>query len=104
MVAGGVERRTRRFHRASRTAILGDLIQRFPDMTGWKGVLMRMSGLVGEPGGTPLDWRSTFLRRRPARAARERVLQWNPLRLLVAHGRCAQSGAREIIAGALRWI
>jgi hypothetical protein len=32
------------------------------------------------------------------------VLQWNPLRLLVAHGRCAQSGAREIIAGALRWI
>jgi hypothetical protein len=92
------------FHRASRTAIFGDLIQRFPEMSGWKGMLMRMSGLIGEPGGTPLDWRSTFLRRRATRAARDRVLRWDAVRLLIAHGACAHSGAREIIAQALSWI
>jgi hypothetical protein len=94
------------FHRPSSTAIFGDLIQRFPEssLTGWKRTVMRLSGLVGQRGGTPIDWRSSFLRRAPARAARERVLQWNPTRLLIAHGECAQSVAREIITDALSWM
>jgi uncharacterized protein DUF4336 len=94
------------FHRASRTAIIGDLIQRFSDkdLSGWKKVVMRFSGLVGERGSTPIDWRSSFLRHGPARAALQRVLEWNPERLLIAHGSCAQNGATEIIAAALRWI
>jgi hypothetical protein len=94
------------FHRASRTAIFGDLIQRFPaaKVSGWKGMLMRLDGLVGENGSTPREWRASFLRRGRARAARERVLGWQPERLLIAHGECAQSGAAEIIARALRWI
>ncbi|MBS0437879.1 MAG: DUF4336 domain-containing protein [Proteobacteria bacterium] len=94
------------FHRASRTAIIGDLIQRFPEtsISGWKGMVMKLAGLVGERGGTPFDWRSSFLRHAPARAALEKVLGWNPERLLIAHGLCAQSGAREIIASALHWI
>jgi hypothetical protein len=94
------------FHRESRTAIFGDLIQRFPESAakGWKGALMRVSGLVGEHGGTPSDWRATFLRRSPARAARATVLGWNPERLLIAHGECAHTGAAGIIAAALAWI
>jgi hypothetical protein len=94
------------FHRASGTAIFGDLIQRFPESTasGWKGMLMRLDGLVGRRGSTPREWRASFLRRGPARAARDRVLGWNPVRLLIAHGECAHSGAAEIVAGALSWI
>ena len=94
------------FHRASGTAIFGDLIQRFPEsfVGGWKRALLRWSGLLGDRGGTPIDWRATFLDRREARAARERVLAWNPTRLLIAHGICAQSGAAAIIADALRWM
>ena len=94
------------FHRDSRTAIVGDLIQRFPasSVSGWKGAVMRWCGLVGERGGTPPDWRASFLRRGPARDARRKVLDWNPQRLLIAHGMCAQSGATQIIAAALRWI
>jgi hypothetical protein len=94
------------FHRESRTAIFGDLIQRFPASAanGWKGALMRLSGLVGGHGGTPSDWRATFLRRSPARAARDTVLDWNPERLLIAHGECAQTNAAGIIAAALAWI
>jgi hypothetical protein len=94
------------FHRASRTAIFGDLIQRFPETTatGWKGLMMRIDGLVGPQGSTPRDWRLSFLSRNAAREARRTVLAWKPERLLIAHGECAASGASEIIAAALRWI
>lgn len=94
------------FHRQSRTAIICDLIQRFPEATakGWKGLLMRLDSLVGENGSTPREWRATFVRRSKARAAREKVLTWDPQRLLIAHGNCAQTGASPIIENALSWI
>jgi hypothetical protein len=43
------------FHRTSRTAIIGDLIQRHSasKMSDWKGMVMRLDGLVGEDGSTP---------------------------------------------------
>jgi len=94
------------FHRASRTAIFGDLIQRFPSSAakGWKGILMRLAGLVGEHGSTPPDWQASFIRRKRARIARNAVLAWNPERLLIAHGECVQTGAAAVIAAALAWI
>jgi len=94
------------FHRASRTVIVCDLIQRHSEatMTGWKGMLMRLDSLVGEHGSTPREWRASFLRRGKARAAREKVLGWKPERLLIAHGECAQTGATTIIDKALSWI
>jgi hypothetical protein len=94
------------FHRPSQTAIICDLIQRHPESTmlGWKGLLMRCDGLVGDHGSTPREWRASFLRRGPARTARDRVLGWNAERLLIAHGECAQTGATSIIAAALSWI
>lgn len=71
------------FHRASRTAIFGDPIQRFPERTanGWRGLLMRLDGLVGPHGSTPREWRLSFLSRTAARAARRTVLAWKPERL-----------------------
>ena len=94
------------FHRASRTALFGDLIQRFPegDAKGWKGLVMRLDGLVGQQGSTPRDWRLSFLSRDRARAARGTVLGWKPERLVIAHGECATAGATKIIAAALNWI
>jgi len=94
------------FHRPSRTAIFGDLIQRHDAAAsrGWKGLLMRLDGLVGAQGSTPREWRASFLRRGPARAARARVLAWEPERLLIAHGACAEQGAAAIIARALAWL
>ncbi len=94
------------FHRTSQTAIICDLIQRHPEsaMTGWKGLLMRLDGLVGEQGSTPREWRASFLRRRPTRAARDKLLGWKPERLLIAHGQCVQTDAAPVIAKALDWI
>ncbi|HWG68425.1 MAG TPA: DUF4336 domain-containing protein [Steroidobacteraceae bacterium] len=94
------------FHRASSTAIFGDLIQRFPEKTaqGFKGLMMRMGGILGPMGSTPRDWRLSFLSRAAARAARREVLAWKPQQLLIAHGECAAAGATDIIANALSWI
>jgi hypothetical protein len=94
------------FHRPSRTAIFGDLIQRFPEEAakGWKGLVMRLDGLVGQQGSTPRDWRLSFVSRGQARAARRTVLEWKPQRLVIAHGECATTGATDIIAAALSWI
>ncbi|MGD8339941.1 MAG: hypothetical protein PVH89_04115, partial [Gammaproteobacteria bacterium] len=94
------------FHRPSRTALFCDLIQRHPQsaMTGWKGMLMKLDGLVGREGSTPREWRATFLSRKRTRAARDKALSWKAERLLIAHGECADSGASEIIRHALSWI
>lgn len=94
------------FHRPSRTAIIGDLVQRHDpaNFRGVKGMLMRLDGLVGERGSTPREWRASFLRRAPARNARARLLAWKPDRLLIAHGDNAQEGATEILARALSWM
>jgi hypothetical protein len=94
------------FHHDSGTAIFGDMIQRLPEATatGWKGMIMRLGGVVGRRGSTPRDWRLSFLSRKAARAARRTVLDWRPQRLLIAHGECAVDDAAETIATALSWI
>ena len=63
-----------------------------------------LDGLVGERGSTPREWRLSFLKRRAAREARDKVLAWNPRRLVIAHGHCASEGAPEIIERALAWL
>ena len=94
------------FHRASRTAMICDLIQRFPPqyLKGLKGLLMRLDALAGERGSTPRDWRASFLHRKPARAARQKLLDWKPEQLLIAHGECERANAAKIIGEALSWI
>jgi hypothetical protein len=94
------------FHYGSRTVLIADLIQRFSDVniSGWKRMLLRVGGVLGEGGGTPRDWRASFLRHHAAHFALQKVLGWNPERLLIAHGSCAQTGARKIIAAALHWM
>jgi hypothetical protein len=93
-------------HRASRTALVGDLVQRHDPahQSGWRGALMRLDGLVGEAGSTPREWRASFLRRRQARAARAKLLGWRPERLLIAHGACARQDATAILERALAWL
>lgn len=94
------------FHRPSRTVIIGDLVQRHPEskMKGWKGMLMRLDGLVGEHGSAPREWRVSFVRRAAARKARDKVLSWKAERLVIAHGANAPGNATAILSGALSWI
>lgn len=94
------------FHRASSTLLACDLVQRFElqGLSAWQRLVLRLDGLVGEHGSTPREWRLSFLRRAPARAARDRALLWNPERLVVAHGMCAEHEGRAVCERALSWM
>lgn len=96
------------FHKCSKTVIFCDLIQRFPESRGWKGWLMTADGLVGERGSTPKEWRFLFWwtgKLDAARLSLEKVLyEWQPERLIIAHGHCASSNATQIIDHCLTWI
>lgn len=94
------------FHRPSSTALFCDLVQRIDParIPGWKRWVMRLDGLLGEHGSAPREWRASFLRRAPARAARAQVLAWKPQRLIIAHGACAEEDATAILSRALAWI
>ncbi|KAL7546568.1 hypothetical protein ACHAWF_009902 [Thalassiosira exigua] len=96
------------FHKPSKTAIICDLIQRHPeaDMTGIKGFMMKLDGLVGKNGSTPRDWRFTFwpFGKAEVQKSRDSILNWNADRLIIAHGECAESNASEVIRKALYWI
>ena len=94
------------FHRASGTAIVGDLIQSFPRdwFHGWRGVLARWGGIVAPSVGPPSDWRSSFLNRRAARAALARILAWPIERVLIAHGTPATSDGAAFIRRGFAWL
>lgn len=96
------------YHKSSKTAIVCDLIQRHEEehMTGIKGLLMKLDGIVGYNGSTPRDWRLTYypFGKKNARVAKDAIISWNAEMLVVAHGECASSGASELIKKALYWI
>jgi hypothetical protein len=94
------------FHHGSRTAIVGDLIQRFDPATlrGWRLRIMALDGLVGVDGSTPREWRLSFWNRAAARRARQKILDWNPERVIVAHGEWVRENGREVLERALAWM
>jgi len=94
------------FHRASRTAILADLIENFEParVKSWFLRLLMRIGQVTDPhGSTPTDMRATFRDKARLRAAVTRMLEWPAERVILAHGRCySRDGAREL-ARAFAW-
>ena len=96
------------FHRPSRTLVLTDLIENFePDKVtcGWLKPMLKIGG-VADPNGTmPRDLRLTFLaQRKELRTAVQKMIDWNPERLLLAHGRWYAEGAVGELNRAFRWI
>jgi hypothetical protein len=97
------------FHRPSNTAIIADLIQTFSDSFlekhwGRWGFLARLDGITERQAGAPRDWRSSFIDRRPARRARDKVLSWDCQRVVLAHGELPRSNGRDFLKRSLSWI
>lgn len=95
------------FHRPSRTLVLVDLIENFElgrvqsRPLRW---LLRLGGAADPDGKAPLDLRLTFLRqRRTVRAAVQRMIDWQPERILIAHGRWYEGNAVAELRRAFRW-
>ncbi|HKJ95230.1 MAG TPA: DUF4336 domain-containing protein [Gammaproteobacteria bacterium] len=98
------------FHRASRTAILADLSENFSDAflrehwAPWKRRIARLWKIVEPWGYAPLEIRATTLRRRAARAAVERMLAWDPERVIMAHGEWIEGDGRGYLEKAFGWL
>ena len=96
------------FHKATKTAIICDFIQRHPESEamGWKGMLMKFDGLTGERGSTPREWRFSFwpFGKKELRKARDEIYAWKAEKLIIGHGECVESGAAQVIERSLSWI
>jgi hypothetical protein len=94
------------FHRASRTVLFADLIEnlRRDWFTGWRRFVARLDGIVAPNPGAPREWRASFLDRRAARAALDRVLAWPIERVLIAHGEPASANGAAFARRGFAWL
>ncbi|MGY8664537.1 DUF4336 domain-containing protein [Bradyrhizobium sp. UFLA05-109] len=98
------------FHIPSRTAILADLSENFSSKwlsehwRPWQRPLARLSKIVEDKGYAPLDWRLTFIRGKTLRQAKAKILSWEPLKVIMAHGEWQSEGGREFLNRAFGWI
>jgi hypothetical protein len=90
------------FHRASKTALICDLIQHLPPGKGLRGWLSKRRGVV-EQATTPLDYRATFTHRKAIRNAVKHILAWNAERVIIAHGEPVEHAAGAFLQSALAW-
>lgn len=96
------------FHRPSRTLVLTDLIENFEAdrlPSAWMAWLTRVGGVRHPDGQMPRDMRLTFWTRHDElRRAVQTMLDWQPERVLLAHGRWyPRDGAAEL-RRAFRWL
>lgn len=99
------------FHKASRTAVFGDLVQAFHEhylQTKWKPwqrCVARLLGITLQAGAHgPLDLRLSFLARNSARKARAKVLNWQAEDAVRAHGQWQQRDGSMFLARSLSWL
>ncbi len=97
-------------HRASSTAILADLSENFDEAflhahwSWWQRPIARLWKITVGHGYAPLEWRLSFTDRRQARRALDRMLAWNPRRVIMAHGQWQDDNGRAYLERAFAWL
>jgi Domain of unknown function (DUF4336) len=94
------------FHRSTHTVILDDLIQRNPPAQGnaLAEAILKLEGAQDPDGVVGLDMKMTFLNRSLARQSLRQLLSWDFDKLIIAHGACFESDAKDYIKRAFRWL
>jgi hypothetical protein len=94
------------FHRASGTVLFADLVQKFPPswFKGWRGAVAHLDGIVAPNPGPAREWRASFMHRRAANAALERILAWPIQRVLIAHGESSNADGDAFVRHAFGWL
>lgn len=95
------------FHRASRTLILTDLVENFEPqkLSGVTRLITRLAAVTAPHGGMAKDMRMTFIGRKPElRKAIERMIEWDPLRIIISHGRWFERDGAEELRRAFGWL
>ncbi|MHB0952069.1 MAG: DUF4336 domain-containing protein [Allorhizobium sp.] len=96
------------FHRATRTLILTDAIENFEPRkiaSFWMRWLTRLGGVQDPDGQMPRDMRVTFRKNRSQlKGAVETMINWDPERVLLAHGRWYDRNGVNELRRAFRWV
>lgn len=95
------------FHRASRTALLADLVQNFErrKVPVLMRPIVRLLGVMAPGGSAPLDLRAVIaLRRSDAAQAVRALLAMQPERVIFAHGRWFDRDGTAALRQATRWL
>jgi hypothetical protein len=105
-IAGSYMTEVEFFHRASRTLVLTDLIENFepdklPLLSRW---LTKLGGAQHPDGQMPRDMRFTYKNKAMLKAAVETMIRWDPVRIILAHGRCYDKGGAAELRRAFRWL
>lgn len=96
------------FHKKSQTLILTDLIENFePEKTeSWfYKFLYKLGGIAAPDGQTPRDMRATFIgNKKKARESLDRILAWEPEKIIIAHGLWYKKDGVKELKRAFRWL
>jgi hypothetical protein len=95
------------FHRSSRTLILTDLIENFErsKLSLAMRWVTRLGAAQDPDGQMPRDMRISFSKHQDAlRAAVRQMIEWNPERIILAHGRWYERDAVQELRRAFRWL
>jgi len=107
-IAGSFMTEIALFHRPTRTLVLADLIENFESHKVGSFVmraLTRLGGVAAPDGQTPRDLRATFAQQRPQlKAAVEKMIAWNPERVIIAHGRWFEADGASELQRAFHWL
>lgn len=94
------------FHRASGTLLFTDLLQQIASdrLSGWRKIVAKLDLMMGAEPSVPRKFRLTFIGRRKARAALERILGWPIEKVLMAHGTPVERDAPAFLRRAFGWL
>jgi hypothetical protein len=107
---GGVMDEVWFFHKASKTVLVCDMIQRQTGeiYSGWQRWIMKADGMSGPFGSTPKEWRFAFwaygLLPKTRKTLNKVLNEWQPEKMIIAHGMNAEQGAAHVIKDCLPWI
>ncbi|WP_230530280.1 DUF4336 domain-containing protein [Microvirga roseola] len=95
------------FHRPTRTLLLADLVQNLEPgkLPIGTRLFAALNGILAPDGKAPAYLRLAIrLRRSEARQAAERILAWNPERVILGHGRWFEKEGTAQLKHAFRWL
>jgi len=94
------------FHKPSGTVLFTDFLQQLPKdwFEGWRRTVARLDNMLGNEPAVPRKIRMTFTKRKIARAALRRILDWPIENVIMAHGTPVKGDGHAFLKRAFRWL
>ncbi|UWR21245.1 DUF4336 domain-containing protein [Sulfitobacter sp. S190] len=94
------------FHRDSSTVIVTDWVQQIPSgwFRGWRALVARLDLMTAASPSVPRKFRLATTDKTAARKAVQYILEWEPERLVFAHGAPRATDGLQTLRNAFQWL